>query len=1089
MERMNSTMIVSKRLFLISILAVFVMSSASAVNTVWGANLKVYFIDVSQGDCELIVSPTGKTVLIDAGNNGKGSSVVLPYLNNLGITDLDYIVASHYDADHIGGLDEVVAGLGGSSHILSAAYDRGGSCSSPTYTDYTKAVGDKRTTITPGQVIDLGGGAVLTCIAVNGKTKNGTIYSGKTENELSAAVKLDYQDFQAYFGGDSGQAVEGSIDTLVGNIDVYKVSHHGSDTSSSQSFLDIIQPGVSTIPVGSNSYGHPCDIVHTRLVNIGSYIYQTQTGNQAPPACYGEVANGSFEIVTDGCAYTVSGSGLSTATYATDGSFNCGGQGMNVVISEVLYDSRVYSETTGEWLELYNQTSSEVNIGGWTIADNSKSYTIPTGTTIDAHGYLVIAAGSAEFIREYGCAPHLADLDLRLNNDGDYLTLKNRGGTVMDQVAWGSGGGYVSGWGSTSQPNADEAKSIVRLNPDQDTDTYADWLSNQNPAPNSDGAPIIALNPTTINFEFLPGNYTDSQTFSINKSGCGTLNWSISDNAAWLCCSSTSGTDSGEVTVSVNTSGLTPGTYTGTVAVTAANASNSPQNVTVTLTILENPGAPKISLNRTALNYGAYEGVVTGAQNILISNTGTGTLDWSASVNANWLSCSPTSGTDSGVVTVSINADRSGLAIGTYSGLVSISDPNADNSPQTVTVTLTIHDMNTSPFGTFETPTQNSTVCSSIPVTGWVLDDIDVVNVKLYNGSDYIGDAVFVESARPDVELAYPGYPKNYQAGWGYMMLTNFLPNNGNGTFTLYAKATDVKGNEVTLGSKTIYVDNAHAVKPFGAIDTPSQGGAASGDCFINHGWALTPRPNSIAINGSTIGVYVDGVHLGSPTYNSYRSDIATLMPGYANSNGAGGYFSLDAAAFENGIHTIHWIATDSAGNWGGIGSRYFTVQNTGNISRLREKGQKCLSAYLPTYPFWLDDLREDNPGESVEVIMGYSNDGQRQKIYPGENGITLVVIKELERVEIHFPGGAKGEAPLFECGNSSFPIGSTWMGYRLISDRLSPLPTGATLDTERGVFYWQPGVGFIGTYEFIFLQKSTHWIKKRITIRIEPKF
>jgi hypothetical protein len=114
------------------------------------------------------------------------------------------------------------------------------------------------------------------------------------------------------------------------------------------------------------------------------------------------------------------------------------------------------------------------------------------------------------------------------------------------------------------------------------------------------------------------------------------------------------------------------------------------------------------------------------------------------------------------------------------------------------------------------------------------------------------------------------------------------------------------------LGIKTIIVDNANAVKPFGAIDTPTQGGTASGSSYINWGWALTPQPNSIPTDGSTINIYVDGVNLGHPTYNILREDIATLFPGYANSNGSAGYLYLDTTTYDNGLHTIQWTATDN---------------------------------------------------------------------------------------------------------------------------------------------------------------------------------
>ena len=242
------------------------------------------------------------------------------------------------------------------------------------------------------------------------------------------------------------------------------------------------------------------------------------------------------------------------------------------------------------------------------------------------------------------------------------------------------------------------------------------------------------------------------------------------------------------------------------------------------------------------------------------------------------------------------------------------------------------------PFGYFDTPLTNTTVTSSIPVTGWVLDDIEVENVKIYrtpnqgeptqaNGYVYIGDATFVEGARPDVEALYPDLPLNYRAGWGYMFLTNFT---SDGTYVLYAIASDKEGHLVDLGSKTITINNANAVKPFGAIDTPAQGGTASGNSYVNWGWVLTPLPNTIPTDGSTITVYIDGISVGSPVYNLPRDDIATLLPGYNNTDGAVGYFYLDTTAYTNGLHTIMWGAVDDAGNEDGIGSRYFTVYNAG---------------------------------------------------------------------------------------------------------------------------------------------------------------
>ena len=181
----------------------------------------------------------------------------------------------------------------------------------------------------------------------------------------------------------------------------------------------------------------------------------------------------------------------------------------------------------------------------------------------------------------------------------------------------------------------------------------------------------------------------------------------------------------------------------------------------------------------------------------------------------------------------------------------------------------------------------------------------------------FIGDAVQVDGARPDIDAAR-SLPFDYQAGWGYLLLTNMLPRQGNGTFKLFAYADDVDGHHVLLGSKTITCDNAHSLRPFGAIDTPTQGGVVSGTAYVNFGWVLTPMPNTVPIDGSTIMVYIDGVPVGHPTYNQFRSDIAALFPGFNNSGGAVGYFMIDSTTLSNGVHTISWGVTDNARQCGG---------------------------------------------------------------------------------------------------------------------------------------------------------------------------
>jgi hypothetical protein len=484
---------------------------------------------------------------------------------------------------------------------------------------------------------------------------------------------------------------------------------------------------------------------------------------------------------------------------------------------------------------------------------------------------------------------------------------------------------------------------------------------------------------------------------------------------------------------------------------------------------------PQLSLSRESLSFGSdLQGSATPSQSFLINNTGEGTLDWTLSADQSWIQCSPVSGGNSTIVTVSI--DAAGLSPGTYTGTITVSDPNATNSPQTVSVELNIYGFGQTslPFGVFATPVDGSTVSSSIPVTGWVLDDIGAASVKIYRGNPgslvYIGDAVFVEGARPDIEQAYPGYPMNYKAGWGYMMLTNFLPNGGNGTYHIYAIATDIESHEVTLGSKTIHCDNANAVKPFGAIDTPTQGGTASGSSFVNWGWVLTPPPNRIPTDGSTINVWVDGVNLGHPGYNIYREDIAALFPGYNNSDGAIGYFYLDTIPYEDGVHTIAWTASDDAGNTDGIGSRYFTVQNL--AGRTAHSAEKAAMFNVQRSMF---DVHPDRTSvdylHPVKIKEGCNPNVEPVVVYPNDKGIIMIEIKELERVEIHFFDSTVNIEP------------------RTLN--LSSLPIGSTLDSKRGIFYWTPGPAFFGDYRLVFVIQGKHgeWTRKDILVKILPKF
>ncbi len=488
---------------------------------------------------------------------------------------------------------------------------------------------------------------------------------------------------------------------------------------------------------------------------------------------------------------------------------------------------------------------------------------------------------------------------------------------------------------------------------------------------------------------------------------------------------------------------------------------------------------PQIYVNRSRLNFGYVIGSSNlPVENFTVSNSGGSALNWNVSCDHSRVILNPTSGINYDVVEVTIDTD--GLIPGMFDSKVRVSDSEAANSPVEVELKLWVKARSESspPFGAFSTPVDGSTVSGSVPVTGWVLGDTGIESVKIYREWEsnlvFIGDAILVEGARPDIEAEYSDYPMNYSAGWGYMMLTNFFPNGGNGVFKIHAIAMDKEGRTSTLGVNTITIDNTNAVKPFGAIDTPSQGGTASGSSYRNHGWVLTPPPNKIPEDGSTISVYVDGVNLGYPVYNLYRSDIAELFPGFANSNGSHGYFNFDTTAYPDGVHSIFWTVEDDAGNADGIGSRFFTILNSQGAGRTKGRGQMMENGgQLVT----LSEIPINYSG-FVKVNKGFKPRKDFETIYPDENGIKSIEIKELNRLEIHLDSYKNKVEP------------SLYTGYSVVGDQLKPLPIGSTLDTTRGIFYWQPGVGFQGDYEFVFLNTAGNEPKKiKLTVRILPKF
>lgn len=211
--------------------------------------LQVHFIDVGQGDSTLIVTPQGNTILIDAGNNSKGDRVE-SYIRELGIEDLDIVVATHPDADHIGGMDHIIYNFD-----IRRFYMTKKNHSSKSFNDVLTALSRRDVKIGSskyGSRIKIEEGVHMDFLGPD------HIYDDN--NKCSIVARIRYGDSSFLFMGDAETENE---DVLLDSkydmsSDVLKLGHHGSSSSSSEKFLRAVSPGCAIISCGyENPYGHP----------------------------------------------------------------------------------------------------------------------------------------------------------------------------------------------------------------------------------------------------------------------------------------------------------------------------------------------------------------------------------------------------------------------------------------------------------------------------------------------------------------------------------------------------------------------------------------------------------------------------------------------------------------------------------------------------------------------------------------------------------------------------------------------------------------------------------------------------------------
>jgi beta-lactamase superfamily II metal-dependent hydrolase len=468
-----------------------VLAAGTCGTGTWtSGNLEIHHINIGQGDSALIVGPTGKSLLFDAGESSWNSSakaqIIGPYIEAvLGCKSLDYVVISHFHLDHIG-----YVGYGGLWHLVET---QGFTVGTTLIRNYNTHLGDISGTFTnwkaylegTGQAklhptwafegagqVDLGTGVTFDIVVVNG---NGALIAGDfhndsnppSENDYSIGAILSYGNFDEWLGGDlDGQYevagfgytyhdIELSVAPEVGDVDVYKANHHGSSHSSSATFVNQLDPEVSIVTTGNgNTYGHPTQQTIDRLLAT-STVYLTERGDTNTNIGSAIVAGNIVIKTSNGSTYTVNGTSF-TATEPTrtdtdgdgyfaeadpdDSSFGTapapnGGCGPNYQTCSVSCQVSPGQVVINEVFPAPSNNGVE-----WVELYN------PTGNTINI-GYCYIddiVGGSAAYqipastlIPAHGF--WTLDRTSYFNNGGDEVRfLKENGTTILDSFTYGS---------------------------------------------------------------------------------------------------------------------------------------------------------------------------------------------------------------------------------------------------------------------------------------------------------------------------------------------------------------------------------------------------------------------------------------------------------------------------------------------------------------------------------------------------------------------------------------------------------------------------------------------------------------------------
>ncbi|MDR8389673.1 lamin tail domain-containing protein [Aliifodinibius sp. S!AR15-10] len=399
--------------------------------------LKIFHIDVEQGDATLFVSPNNKTLLVDSGKNGHGARIN-SILQELQIDTIDVFVNTHYHEDHYGGVDELVRDF--NIHIRRT-YDRGdkdfisdSKRNQASFQDYYEFVGHRATHLTRGMSIPFDEEIDVTCIA------SGGVVLGEVdpvpavyENDMSLALLLQFREFKYFIAGDIGVTTEDKIAhrDIVTSVDVYQANHHGSHTSSSWLLLEDLRPTVVVISNGNHAgYMHPraTTLNKFKMLDPQPAVFQTNKYYQGRLG-----ANTADEFIADLESVDQDG----TIEVAVDNettiiTVRYRDQEMHFPVKrageksplkiESLLPNPIGPDRQLELVTIKNTSDDTIPLSGWFLRDRSgKVWTLSLEQHIEPHSTL-------KFIRN--------GMAMSLNNDGDEIILINPSNEVVDRFQY-----------------------------------------------------------------------------------------------------------------------------------------------------------------------------------------------------------------------------------------------------------------------------------------------------------------------------------------------------------------------------------------------------------------------------------------------------------------------------------------------------------------------------------------------------------------------------------------------------------------------------------------------------------------------------